>query len=150
MIHIFIHSDWLHIDKTSEAVSLFKVSNKDTTGTVQSENIWPCFRIPIDNFKQVSEITSCVYSQISAFFARKTFHSIQHCFHKTNIFTFLDLLALFFYIVVIAADVREGNFTSTKEKFFLQKVTFSNFGELQLKRFLLFCFEVFIQAIKLN
>ena len=58
---IYVKTKWcIEKDKTPEAVHLLKVSNKDTTGllkVVQSENIWHCFCIPIDNFEQVSQIT---------------------------------------------------------------------------------------------
>ena len=54
---------------------------------VQSENMWSFFCDPIDNFEQVSQITlTCLLPNLPAFFVRETFHSIQHCFYKANIF----------------------------------------------------------------
>ena len=47
---------------------LLKSSNTDTTG-IQSENIWRCFCVPIDNFKQVSQITvMCLLLTLSIFY----------------------------------------------------------------------------------
>ena len=40
----------------------------------------------------------------------------------------------------------KGNCKLAGEKFFLQKITFFNFDELQLKSLLLYCFEIFSKA----
>ena len=72
------HCDWLFIEiqkrrfetgKTLEDVYLLKVSNKNTTGIIESYskwNVWPCIRVPIDIFEKVSQITlACLLHTLS-------------------------------------------------------------------------------------
>ena len=53
---------------------------------VQSEKMWRCFSLPIDNFEQVSQITLACLSPTLWIFAWEIFHSIEHGLYKTNIF----------------------------------------------------------------
>ena len=67
---------------------------------VQSENIWRGFYVLTDNFEQVSQLPSRVHCRLWAFFACKTFHSIQHRFHKTNILR-ISWFFISYYVSII-------------------------------------------------
>ena len=70
----------------------------------------------------------CGYSQITvmcllptlSIFSMQNVHSIQHCFIKQILFTFLDPLTLIFYCTLIAANVRDFKGNS----FFFEKLLF--------------------------
>ena len=103
-----------------------KVSNKDTTGllrVVQSENIWRCFCVHIDNFKQVSQIyLMCLFPNLSFFCMQQ----VPYCsaLFKKNIVTYLDLLTLVFYCINCSKFMRRYLHVSERKVFSLESYLF--------------------------
>ena len=117
-----------------------KTSNKNNKGIVQSENIWRCFRVPNDNFEQVSQITAmCLWPTLSIYCM---------VFIKQLFFLFVDILTHIFIALWLQqmSKVLKATVLQRDNSFFFGKFFFSNFDKLQLKRFVCYCFEIFSQA----
>ena len=66
--YYILKEKWCIEKEKTPRLYISKVSNKNTKGIVQSENIWRCFCVPIDNFKQVSQITvMCLLPTLNIF-----------------------------------------------------------------------------------
>ena len=78
---------------------------------------------------KLHKLPSWIYCKLRAFFACKTFHSIQHYFHKTNIFNISwSFNSHFFYWTLIAANARVLKATAPQQenRFFFRKILFRN------------------------
>ena len=76
---------WKKKKKTRKAVYLLKISSKDTTGCSR----WKYMTVFVSLLRALNKchkLPSCVWYWLWALFAWETFHSIQHCFYKKNIF----------------------------------------------------------------
>ena len=117
----------------------FSKKNKKIKNLKNGEKKWP-------NIGIYTYYSLRVYCYLWALFAYETGHSFQHCFLQNKYFTFLDLLTLIVLnCTLTAANVWDfkGNCTIAGEYFFHQNITLFNFDELQLKRLLRYCFEIF-------
>ena len=119
LIHTSVHANWLYIDGKNDVLKKVKLSKlyiyiyiyiksyiykKLATKTlrrllkvVQSENIWLCFCVPIDNFRPESQITKL----LNYLLAWQKFHSIQYCFYEKNIFR---IFLSFNFIFLVFSD----------------------------------------------
>ena len=115
---------------------------------VQSENMWSFFCDPIDNFEQVSQITlTCLLPNLPAFFVRETFHSIQHCFYKANIFHISwSFISNFFIVLWLQkmCEILKATARYWENNFFFGKLLFLTLTNS--KRLLRYWFKIFGQA----
>ena len=78
---------------------------------------------------KLHKLPSWIYCQLRAFFACKMFHSIQHYFHKTNIFNISwSFNSHFFYWTLIVANARVLKATAPQQEnsFFFRNLTSSS------------------------
>ena len=110
--------------------------NKDTMGIIEM-----LFKV------KMCDAVSCVYCQLWAFLSCKTFHSIQHCFYKTNTFHISCSFNSHFFIVLWLQHIFEilNAITGQRENsFFFTQLRFLTLTSSNSKG--PYYFEMFSQA----